>query len=178
MQYADSIDKAVAILKEGNNGLYTNEWLLADTKTDEIAMFELGTHKNKLWRSGNDDWFGGTKGFYWGCNNAKDVEVRLETIPSVIDRPANVVWHPSDRDRAWLRLYNAHKGKIGEAFGFEAFHDAAARGISFVGRQVHHLRARQRPQILGGFRPSPRQDLGTFRGGTYAIQRRASAREQ
>ena len=121
LQYADSIDKAVSILKEGNNGLYTNEWLLADTKTDEIAMFELRTYKSKLWRSGNDEWFGGTPGFYWGCNNAKDLDVRLETIPSVVDRPANVVWHPSDRDRAWLHLYDAHKGKIGEPFGFEAF---------------------------------------------------------
>src|SRR5262245_53725554 len=32
LQYADSIDQAVEILKKGNNGLYTNEWLLADIK--------------------------------------------------------------------------------------------------------------------------------------------------
>jgi len=121
LQYAETIDKAVATLKEGNNGMYTNEWLLADTKTDEIAMFELGTHKSKLWRSGKDEWFGGTKGFYWGCNNAKDLDVRLETVPGVDGRPANVVFHPSDRDRTWLKLYEKHKGKIGEAFGFEAF---------------------------------------------------------
>ena len=48
LQYADTIDKAVEILKKDNNGLYTNEWLLGDTKTNEIAMFELGTHKSKL----------------------------------------------------------------------------------------------------------------------------------
>ena len=47
MQYADRIDKAVAILEKDNNGLYTNEWLLGDTKTNEIAMFELGTHKTQ-----------------------------------------------------------------------------------------------------------------------------------
>lgn len=121
LQYSETIDQAVAILKEGNNGMYTNEWLLADTKTNEIAMFELGTQKSKLWRSSKDEWFGGTKGFYWGCNNAKDLDVRLETIPSVEARPENVVWHPSDRDRAWLRLYEMHKGKIGTGFGFEAF---------------------------------------------------------
>src|SRR5207249_6350795 len=95
LQYADGIDKAVDILKAGNNGLYTNEWLLADIKTNEIAMFELGTHKSKLYRSSKNEWFGGTEGFYWGCNNAKDLEVRLETIPSVKDRPANLVWRPS-----------------------------------------------------------------------------------
>src|SRR5207253_4983322 len=63
LQYADSIDKAVEILQEQNNGLYTNEWLLADIKTNEIAMFELGTYRNKLWRSSKNEWYGGTEGF-------------------------------------------------------------------------------------------------------------------
>ena len=76
LQYADSIDAAVAILEASNNGMYANEWLLADTKTNEIAMFELGTRKSKLWRSSRDEWLGGTKGFYWGCNNTKDLDVR------------------------------------------------------------------------------------------------------
>jgi hypothetical protein len=121
IQYAGTIDEAVAILKKDNNGLYTNEWLLADINTNEIALFELGTHKGRLHRSSKGDWVGGTVGFYWGCNNTKDVEVRLETVPSTDGRPANVVFHPSDRDRAWQRLYHKHKGKIGVAFGKEAF---------------------------------------------------------
>jgi hypothetical protein len=121
VQYADNIDDAVAILKEGNNGLYTNEWLLADTKTNEIAMFELGTRKSKLWRSGKDEWFGGTTGFYWGCNNTKDLEVRLETIASVEERPAALAFRPSDRDKMWLKLYDRHKGKIDADFGKLAF---------------------------------------------------------
>ncbi len=121
LQYADSIDTAVAILKESNNGMYTNEWLLADINTNEIAMFELGTGKSKLWRSSKDEWYGGTKGFYWGCNNAKDLDVRLETVASVEGKPANLVFHPSDRDRTWLKLYAKHQGKITADFGFEAF---------------------------------------------------------
>ncbi len=121
LQYADSIDQAVAILKQGNNGLYTNEWLLADTKNNEIAMFELGTHKSRLWRSSKNEWFGGTAGFYWGCNNAKDVEVRMETLPSVTGSPANVVFHPSDRDRCWLRLFDRKTKAIDVDFGFMAF---------------------------------------------------------
>jgi hypothetical protein len=132
LQYADSIDAAVEILKTANNGLYTNEWLIADTKTNEIAMFELGTHKSKLFRSSRGEWFGGTPGFYWGCNNTKDIDVRLETIASVHDRPANLVWRPSDRDKTWLRLYEKHKGKIGANFGREAFTTAplaAARSL-------------------------------------------------
>src|SRR5262245_52067512 len=121
MQYSDSIDKAVAFLEKDNNGLYTNEWLLGDANTNEIAMFELGTKKTRLWRSSKDEWFGGTKGFYWGCNNTKDLQVRLETIGSTKGKPSSMAFAPSDRDRKWLKLYDGHKDKIDEAFGKLAF---------------------------------------------------------
>jgi hypothetical protein len=121
LQYADNIDKACDILAEANNGLYTNEWLLGDVKTNEIAMFELGTHKTRLWRSSKNEWFGNTPGFYWGCNNEKDLQVRLETIPGTNDRPRNVVWSPSNRDVKWVELYNTYKGKMDESFGKLAF---------------------------------------------------------
>jgi hypothetical protein len=121
LQYSDSIDDAVTMLKVANNGLYTNEWLLADTNTNEIAMFELGTHKSRLWRSSRNEWYGNTPGFYWGCNNPKDLDVRLETVPSVGGRPANVVFHPSERDSTWQSLYEKWNGKIDANFGFEAF---------------------------------------------------------
>lgn len=121
LQDASTIDEAVKILDTSNNGLYTNEWLLADTNTNEIAMFELGTHKTKLWRSSKNEWYGGTEGFYWGCNNTKDLDVRLETIPSLNDKPANAVFHPSARDRKWVEVYQKAKGKIDTGFGFEAF---------------------------------------------------------
>jgi hypothetical protein len=121
LQYADGIDDAVRILATANNGMYTNEWLFGDTCTGEIAMFELGTDKHRLWRSSRDEWLGGTKGFYWGCNNAKDLAVRLETVPSLEGKPANVVFHPSDRDRTWLRLFGAAKATIDADFGFRSF---------------------------------------------------------
>jgi hypothetical protein len=120
-QYASTIDQAVEILKKDNNGLYTNEWLLGDINTNEIALFELGTHKSKLHRSSKNQWIGGTEGFYWGCNNTKDLELRLETVASVEGRPANIVFHPSERDIAWQKLYHQHKGKIGVEFGKLAF---------------------------------------------------------
>lgn len=121
IQYAKTIDEACEILRKDNNGLYTNEWLLADINTNEIAMFELGTHKSKLWRSSKNEWFGDTPGFYWGCNSIKDMDVRLETIPSVKGKPANVVFRPHPRDVVWQKLYEKHKGKIGIEFGKEAF---------------------------------------------------------
>ena len=121
LQYGESIDDAVKILRRDNNGLYTNEWLLADTRANEVAMFELGTRQSRLWRSSRNEWYGGTAGFYWGCNNPKDLEVRLETIPSTTGRPANVVFHPSDRDRTWLRLFDRRDKGIDGDFGFRAF---------------------------------------------------------
>jgi hypothetical protein len=121
LQYGDSIDKVVEILQEDNNGLYTNEWLIGDTKTNEIAMFELGTHKTKLYRSSKNEWYGGTEGFYWGCNNTKDLDVRLETIPGDNDRPANMVFRPADRDKTWVRLYDKYRGKMDADFGKIAF---------------------------------------------------------
>src|SRR4029077_4745692 len=117
LQYGDSIDKVCDYLKEDNNGLYTNEWLIGDTKKNEIAMFELGTHKSKLYRSNKNEWFGGTEGFYWGCNNAKDLEVRVEAVASVEGRPASAVFRPADRDIKWLELYDRYKGKIDVEFG-------------------------------------------------------------
>jgi hypothetical protein len=121
IQYGDSIDTAVALLKEKNNGLYSNEWLLADAKTNEIAMFELGTHQSRLRRSGNKDWLGDAEGFYWGCNNTKDFAIRLETIPSAHGRPEVVVYTPSGRDITWLKVYRQHKGQIDENFAYKAF---------------------------------------------------------
>jgi hypothetical protein len=123
MQYGDSIESAVKILGGSNNGngLYTNEWLLADMKTNEIALFELGTQASRLMRSSKNEWFGGTTGFYWGNNNAKDLNVRLETIASTNDRPADMIFRPEPRDEAWIRLYQQNKGKIDADFGKLAF---------------------------------------------------------
>jgi hypothetical protein len=121
VQYADSIDKAVEILSDSSNGLYTNQWLFGDIKTSEIAMFELGTDRTRLWRSSRNEWLAGTKGFYWGCNNNQDLEVLKETVPDLGSKPANLVRFPRRRDKAWLALFEKNRGKIGEAFGFEAF---------------------------------------------------------
>ena len=120
IQYADSIDDVVRLLSEKNNGLYTNEWLIGDVKTNEIAMFELGTKKSRLWRSGKDDWFGDTRGFYWGCNNTKDPDVRAEAM-----RPGAKAgqFRPDFRDTAWQTHFKAGGGKIDADFGRRVFTD-------------------------------------------------------
>ncbi len=124
IQYGATIDQVVEILTTKNNGLYTNEWILGDAKTNEIALFELGTYKTRLYRSSKNDWFGGTEGFYWGDNNAKDLSVRLEETPDPNAPAAYIPYVPTNRDLKWQDLYREYKGKIDEQFGFMAYHTA------------------------------------------------------
>ena len=122
LQYADSIDGLVKELVAGNNGLYTNEWLIGDANTNEVAVLEQGTHTYRLRRSSKNEWLlPGTDGFYWGCNNGKDLQVRLETIPNTTGRPADVSWRPDERDLGWLTLYKQNRGKIDADFGKLAY---------------------------------------------------------
>ena len=124
IQYGDNIDKVVHFLGTRNDGLYTNEWLIGDAKTNEIAMYELGTYRTKLWRSSRGDWFGGTEGFYWGDNNAKDLNVRLEYAPDPEGPPQHLPYVPVERDLTWQRLYSEYKGRIDGQFAFTAFRTA------------------------------------------------------
>lgn len=124
IQYGDDVDAVVKHLSERNNGLYTNEWLIGDAKNDEIAMFELGTNRTKLWRSSKNEWFNGTEGFYWGCNNSKDLNVRLEYVPDPKGRPVHLPFQPTARDLKWQEMYAQYKGTIDEQFAFTAFRTA------------------------------------------------------
>lgn len=122
LQYANTIDDLVKELSERNNGLYTNEWLIGDANTNEIAVFEQGTNAVRLRRSSKKEWLiPGVEGFYWGCNNGKDLRVRLDTYASLDGQPGDIAWRPSDRDLAWLKLYREHRGKIDVAFGKLAY---------------------------------------------------------
>jgi hypothetical protein len=50
-QYANSIDDVIRIFLDGNNGGYANDWLIGDTKTNEVAKLELGLKYYRVWRS-------------------------------------------------------------------------------------------------------------------------------
>ncbi len=136
IQYGDSIDKVVQYLKDKNNGLYTNEWIIGDARSNEIAMFELGTYKTRLYRSSKNDWFNGTEGFYWGNNNAKDLNVRLEYVPDPDGAPEHVPFVPAPRDLKWQQLYHEYAGKIDEQFAFLAFRTAPLVSASTMDAKV------------------------------------------
>lgn len=136
IQYGDNIDDVVRILSTQNNGLYTNEWIMGDAKTNEIAIFDLGTNHTRLWRSSKNEWFGDTPGFYWGNNNAKDLSVRLEEYPDPKADPQFIPYVPTMRDTAWQRLYREYRGKIDEQFGFLAFRTAPLVASSTMDAKV------------------------------------------
>ena len=50
-QYSNNIDDVVKIMTTDNNGGYANDWLIGDTKTNEVAKLELGLKDYKVWRS-------------------------------------------------------------------------------------------------------------------------------
>lgn len=57
-QYAESLDDFARIMKDGNNGGYANNWLVADRRSGEIASLELGL-KNVTFERKKDGWFSG-----------------------------------------------------------------------------------------------------------------------
>ena len=111
-QYAASVDDVVRILHTRNNGLYTNDWLIADARNNEIAVMLQGTKKYKLWRGRNREFPGDTTDFYWCVNNAKDPEVRKEYIPDPQNSPFDLNFSPSNRDIAMFDFFRQNRGRI------------------------------------------------------------------
>ena len=136
IQYGGNIDEVVHYLGTRNNGLYTNEWIMGDAKTNEIAIYDLGTNHTRLWRSSKNEWFGDTPGFYWGDNNAKDLSVRLEDYPDPQGDPDYIPYVPGPRDLAWQELYRKYRGQIDEQFGFLAFRTAPLVSASTMDAKI------------------------------------------
>src|SRR5438874_13747481 len=70
MQYANSIDDYVRIIKQGNNGGYANDWLIGDRKTNEVGYLELGLKHAPLCRFKD--------GYFISSNFARDPQVIKE----------------------------------------------------------------------------------------------------
>ena len=182
IQYGGNIDEVVKRLTTDNNGLYTNEWIIGDAKNNEIAMYELGTNKTKLWRSSKNEWFGDTPGFYWGDNNAKDLAVNLEYRPDPQGAPGYIPYVPGPRDLAWMDLYQKYKGQIDEQFGFKAFDSAPLVASSTMDAKIATADMANHLMVWAEFgRPNesvapPREsNYGLFPGGYYLFDSAAPA---
>jgi hypothetical protein len=101
LQYANSIDDYVRIIKEGNNGGYANDWLIGDRKTGEIAYLELGLKNTPLSRTKD--------GYFVSANFASDPKlIREETKFD----PKDASTSPNARHTRWEELMQESKGKI------------------------------------------------------------------
>lgn len=101
MQYAASIDEFATIMKEGNNGGYANNWLVADQKTNEIGSLELGLKNVTLQRSKD--------GFFVGSNFPVDPKL----IAGETDYPVKDMGISANaRHLRWDSLMAENKGKI------------------------------------------------------------------
>ncbi len=100
-QYANNIDDFIKLMTTGNNGGYANDWLVGDTKTNEIARVELGLKNYKVWRTKD--------GIYTGSNFPSDPKlIAEETTFNTADSTNS----PNSRRRRWEKLTNDYKGRI------------------------------------------------------------------
>ncbi len=114
LQYAHSIDEVVAIMLDGNNGGYANDWLIGDTKTGEIALFELGLKNHSLKRTKD--------GCYFGANYPESPKLRAEETKFDATRTDS---SPLARKTRWEQLVSRAKGAIdvqkGQEFETDVF---------------------------------------------------------
>ncbi len=101
LQYANTIDDYVRIIKDGNNGGYANDWLIGDRKTGEIAYLELGLKNTPLWRTKD--------GYFISSNFARDAKLLAdETTFDSNDMMSS----PNARRARWEQLMAQSKGTI------------------------------------------------------------------
>jgi len=102
MQYAANIDDYARIMEDGNNGGYANTWLIADTRSNEIARLELGLKHVTLERTKD--------GYFVGSNFPINPElVRDETSAFPVSDPSISA---NARHVRWEQLMRENKGKI------------------------------------------------------------------
>ena len=102
MQYADSIDDYVSIIKDGNNGGYANDWLIGDRKTGEIAYLELGLKNTPLWRTKD--------GYFVSSNFARDPALIKDETDGF--DPQNLSNSMNARHVTWEKKIAENKGRI------------------------------------------------------------------
>ena len=102
MQYSASIDDFARIMKEGNNGGYANNWLIADNKNNEIASLELGLKHVTLQRTKD--------GYFIGSNFPENPELIRDEATEFPIRDASI--SANARRIRWTQLMKENKGQI------------------------------------------------------------------
>lgn len=102
MQYADTLDRFVEIMKKQNNGGYANSWLLGNIKTGEIMRFELGLKFSHVERKKN--------GYFIGFN--APIDPRIRNLECSNTGFADIRRHQGARQVRLTQLMKKHYGKI------------------------------------------------------------------
>lgn len=120
VQYSESIDDVIRNLKTNADGGMNAVWLIGDTKTGEIARYELGLYHDALIERTTD-------GFQWSANNPMDFWVRWEKmnwrslfknlmfrfVLGLDNYRYYTPWYlPASRDIAFEELGNKYYGRI------------------------------------------------------------------
>ena len=100
IQYSDRISDWIETMVEDNNGGYANDWLIGDTKTDEIAWLELGTFNYALDRTFD--------GVFVGSNVATSEKVRSETKFNYEDKSGSC----TARSQRWAELIKSNRTRL------------------------------------------------------------------
>jgi hypothetical protein len=101
MQYSKSIDDFAQIMKQGNNGGYANDWLVADINKNEIASLELGLKNVILERK--------TDGYFVSSNFPINEKLTREETNFNVNDPS---LSANARHIRWEQLMAENKGKI------------------------------------------------------------------
>jgi outer membrane protein assembly factor BamB len=120
IQYSENIDDVIYYLRYLNDGVMNAVWLIGDTKTGEIARYELGLYNDAIIERTFD-------GFQWSANNPIDFGVRLEKLDyklllrlliyKVVINYDGYKYHtpryyPADRDIKFKELGDLYYGEI------------------------------------------------------------------
>jgi hypothetical protein len=132
------------IFKEGNNGGYANDWLIADTHKNEIASLELGLKNVTLERK--------TDGFFVGSNFPIDPKLTAEETSFAVNDPGVSA---NARHKRWNQLMAENKGQIDVRMAEKFLADHVD---SFTGRTEANERT-----LCGHVEASPR-GMGSWQG--------------
>jgi hypothetical protein len=152
MQYGATIDDFVAIMLDGNNGGYANDWLLGDNHKNEIARFELGLRHHRLERTQD--------GVYFGANFPCDPQLTAaETKFDGADKTSS----PNARRLRWEQLVAEWHGRIDVEAGKRFETDCVDATTGKAGANEHTLFGAVEVSAAG----TPQWDWGPwYPGGT------------
>src|SRR6266403_3265891 len=157
VQYSASIDEAANNFKEGNNGGYANDWLIGDTRKNEIASLELGLKNVTLERKSD--------GYFAGSNFPINPKLASEETNFNLKDPSISA---NARHKRWTQLLEQNKGKIDVAMAQQFLADHLD---SFTGKTEASERT-----LCGHVEDSPR-GMGTWQppfGTAGAVQNKVT----